>query len=587
MFALLLVFLSKPSAPGSSYGPITDYSLAGLSLASGIYFFSQYERIVTRMRFSDPVFLSDLVLGVVLILLLLEAGRRILGIGLSLLAAVAIVYSFLGFLLPGDLAHTSVDLYNFIEFMTLTEEGVFGVPLRVSASFVFLFILFGAFLKHGRLGEVYSDLALSTAGGLRGGPAKVAVISSGLLGTISGSATANVSTSGTFTIPMMVQSGYHPRSAAAVEALASTGSQLVPPIMGAAAFIMAELTGISYWNIALAAIIPSILYYVAVYTVIHFDAVRMGMEPFSGEKKPLFSFLSQKSYMFLPVVVIVYFLATGRTILLSAMMAILSCMFIGSLAIFFSKNWKEFLAFLRAMEDGARNAVSVAIPCALAGVIVGALTLTGLGIKFSSMVLNLSAGNMVVLLLMGSLICLVLGMGMPSSAAYITVAVLAIPALVKAGVDPLTAHFFGFYFANLSMITPPVALASYTAAGIARSNSIQVSYRACYWGMPLYAIPFLFVTYPSLLLSGSWPQIGFETVKGICIVTALCNSYMGVFRKGISRWGKVLFLVSAILLWISKENPALNALGFSGFVGAFLWNLFARTQRFPENHFTD
>jgi TRAP transporter 4TM/12TM fusion protein len=560
-FALALVFLLKPIHTKSPYLAFWDYPLTAMSVAVGVYFFSQYGRIIERMRFSDPVYISDILMGTVLIVLLLEAGRRILGIALSLLGILSILYAFFGFLLPGPLAHQSVDIYNFIEFMVLTEEGIFGVPLRVSATFVFLFILFGAFLKYGRLGEVYNDLALSVAGGLRGGPAKVAVISSGLFGTISGSATANVSTSGTFTIPMMVNNGYSPISAGAIEALASTGSQLVPPIMGAAAFIMAELTGISYWHIAKAAIIPSILYYFVVYLAIHYEAIDMGLKPYQGPKTTLLHFVLKKTYMFIPIFVIIFFMATGHTIILSAMLAIVSCFLIGVVTILFTRKWKDFTLFLKALEDGARNSVNVAIPCALAGLIVGVLTLSGLGIKFSSIIIGVASGNRLILLIVTSIICLILGMGMPSSAAYITVAVLAIPALVKIGFSTLTAHFFGFYFANLSMITPPIALASYTAAGIAVTNPTQVSYRACFIGMALYVIPFLFVTYPSLLLEGSGYRIVLESLKAATILVCLCSVYMGRFRRKLNRLEKLLFMIAMVCLWAGQKWGALNAVG--------------------------
>jgi len=580
-FALTLVFLSKPIDKKIPYLPFLDHTLTILSIATGIYFFSQYGRIITRMRFSDPILISDILMGTILILILLEAGRRILGIALSLLGGISILYAFFGFLLPGLLAHKSVNIYNFIEFMVLTEEGIFGVPLRVSATFVFLFILFGAFLKYGQLGEVYNDLALSIAGGLRGGPAKVAVISSGLFGTISGSATANVSTSGTFTIPMMVNNGYSPRSAGAIEALASTGSQLVPPIMGAAAFIMAELTGISYWHIATAAIIPSILYYFTVYMAIHYEAIEMELKPYQGTKTTLLHFVLKKIYMFIPIFVIIFFLATGRTIILSAMLAIVSCFLIGVVTILFNRKWEDFVLFLKAMEDGARNSVNVAIPCAIAGLIVGVLTLSGLGIKFSSIIIGVSAGNKVILLVVTSIICLILGMGMPSSAAYITVAVLAIPALIKIGFSTLTAHFFGFYFANLSMITPPIALASYTAAGIARTNPTQVSYRACFLGMALYVIPFLFVTYPSLLLEGSVYRIVFESLKAATILLCLCSVYMGRFHRELTWIEKLLFMVAALSLWAGQKWITINTVGFLAFGLAALHNV--RLNRVTEN----
>ncbi len=571
--ALMLVYLLKPGFKRLKYGIIIDYALLLLSLAGGLYLFLSYERIVTRYRFVDPVLGGDFLFGSIIIILLLEAGRRVMGLGLSILAAIAIAYSFFGFLLPGALAHRSIDFAIFTEFMILTQEGVFGVPLRVSTTYVFLFILFGAFLKYGRLGDLYNEFATAIAGGLKGGPAKVAVISSSLLGTISGSAVANVSTSGSFTIPMMIRAGYSPVAAGAVESLASTGSQIVPPIMGAAAFIMAELTGISYWRIALAAIAPGLIYYIAVYSAVHYEAIRLNLNVTLGEKKSLLQLVYKKGYMFIPVVVIIYYLGTGHSISLSAMMAIVSCFVISAIPIIFKRNWKEFRVFLAALEDGAKSSVNVAIPCAIAGIIVGVLTLSALGLKFTGMILGASGGNLAIILVMTSFICLILGMGMPTSAAYITVAILAIPAMIKAGLEPITAHFFGFYFANLSMITPPVALAAYAGAGIAKASPSKVGLKACYLGMAIYAIPFLFATYPSLLLVGSLPRTVLEFLKVSLIIVSFCSAYMGIFSKKISNYERLLFLSAAIFLWFSKVIWIFNLLGVFAFVAAGVSNV--------------
>jgi TRAP transporter 4TM/12TM fusion protein len=371
---------------------------------------------------------------------------------------------------------------------------------------------------------------------------------------------------------MMIRSRYAPVVAGAIEALSSTGSQIVPPIMGAAAFIMAELTGISYWSIALAAIIPAIIYYVAVYSVVHYEAIRLNLNVTLGEKKPFSQLLYRKGYMFLPVVIIIYFLATGHSISMSAMMAIASCFVISAIPILLRRNWKEFKIFLNALEDGAKNSVNVAIPCAIAGIIVGIITLSALGLKFTGMIIGISGGSVTVILVMTSLICLVLGMGMPTSAAYITVAVLAIPAMIKAGLEPITAHFFGFYFANLSMITPPVALAAYAGAGIAKATSSKVGLKACYLGLAIYAIPFLFATYPSLLLVGSFSRTLLESLKVAVIIGGLCSVYMGIFSKRISHLERLLFILSVIFLWASKIWPVLNVPGLLCFGTAAISN---------------
>ncbi|BEQ13581.1 TRAP transporter permease [Desulfoferula mesophila] len=562
-FALILAFLLRPGPAWINQKNWSDYLLALASAAVGVYMMASYTRIAERIRFVSDVEMGDVLVCVVLIFLVLEAGRRVMGWGLSILGLVAIAYAFFGYLLPGALGHSSVTGDSFTEFMVLTQEGIFGIPLRVSTIYVFLFVLFGAFLKYGRLGEFYNDLAVSVAGGLKGGPGKVAVISSSLLGTISGSAVANVSTSGTFTIPMMKRAGYQPASAAAIEALASTGSQIVPPIMGAAAFIMAELTQIPYWSIAVAAIIPSILYYIVVYAVVHFEAVKHDLQTAEEDRKGFWVMALSKSYMFIPVVVIVYYLSAGYSITLAATMAILSAVVVSAIPLIVTRQWKEFGLFVKALEDGAKACVAVAIPCAIAGIIVGVLTLTSLGLKFSDLILAFAGDNVVWLLIITSLICMVLGMGMPTSAAYITVAILAIPALIKGGVPPITAHFFGFFFANLSMITPPVALAAYAGAGIAGANSSQVGLRACWMGLTIYAIPFLLATYPGLMLIGDWSEIILDLVKVAFIIVSFSAAIMGVFSARLKGYQRGLFMAAGVLLWASLSSVLLNLAGFA------------------------
>ncbi len=565
-FALILVFLLKPGPRMLNRHNLADYCLAGLSLAVGIYFLFSYPRFVERLRFVDEVLPGDIIVCCLSLFLVLEGGRRLLGWGLSIVGLVAIAYAFLGYLIPGTLGHSSVSLDNFTEFMVMSQEGLFGVPLRVSATLVFLFVLFGAFLKYGRLGEFYTDLALSLAGGLRGGPAKVAVVASSLLGTISGSAVANATTVGAFTIPMMKRAGFSSVSAAAIEALASTGGQIVPPVMGATAFIMAELTGIPYWNIAVVAIIPSILYYVAVYSAVHFEAIRTNMGVMEEERKPFWGLILSKGYMFIPIVVIIYFLGAGYTLTLSATAAIFSSFLLSLIPIIARRQWKDLIFFVKALEDGGKGAVAVALPCAIAGVIVGVLNLTGLGMKFTEIILGIAGNNLFWLLVITSIICIILGMGMPSSAAYITVAIVAIPTLIKVGLPTMTAHFFGMYFANLSMITPPVALAVYAAAGIAEANAFTAGWRACWFGLGLYFIPFLLITDPPLMLKGDWFQISLGVLKAALILVSLTSAVMGIFSGRLKLYERALFLAAGTLLWLKVYPLLTNLAGLAVFI---------------------
>ncbi|MFH2127697.1 MAG: TRAP transporter fused permease subunit, partial [Pseudomonadota bacterium] len=366
-----------------------------------------------------------------------------------------------------------------------------------------------------------------------------------------------------FTIPMMKRAGYTPVAAGAIEALASTGSQLVPPIMGAAAFIMAELTRIPYWTIAVAAIIPSVLYYVVVYAAVHFESIRSGLGTMQDERKPMLKLLVSRGYMFLPIVVIIYYLGSGYSITLSATMAILASFFVSVIPIVAKREWKELHIFVQALEDGAKSSIAVAVPCAIAGIIVGVLTLTGLGLKFTEIILSVAGTNILWLLLITSLICLVLGMGMPTSAAYITVAILAIPALIKGGMPVLTAHFFGFYFANLSMVTPPVALAAYAGAGIADANSSTVGVKACTMGLTLYIIPFLLATYPPLMLFGEWWEVAFAIFKAGLIVIAFTAAIMGIFSRRLNGLERLLFAGGGIILWLTIYPVLTNIVGFA------------------------
>ncbi|MBN1106697.1 MAG: TRAP transporter fused permease subunit [Deltaproteobacteria bacterium] len=573
-FALMLTFLQKPwRGKGRSGGP-ADYALFLVSLGIGIYFFASYARIMERIRFVDEVSPADLVLGSLLLLLTLEAGRRYMGLGLSGLGAAAILYVFLGFLIPGTFSYSSPGLEAFIDFTILSQEGLFGIPLRVSATMVFLFVLFGSFLQYGKLADFYNDLAAAIAGRLRGGPAKVAVVGSGLMGTISGSAVANVTTTGTITIPMMKGAGYPPATAGAVEALASTGGQVMPPIMGAAAFIMAEILGISYWRVALVAIVPAILYYVSVYASVHFEAVKHGISAVGETKGVTFlGTLARKGYMFIPVIVLIYLLSSGYTVTYSCVISTMISVVCSIIPILARRRYRELRFILDALEDGARSSVIVALPCAVAGVIVGVLVLSSVGLKFTGLILGLAGQSVAPVLVLTALICLVLGMGMPTSGAYITVAILAIPVLVKAGLPDISAHFFGFYFANLSMITPPVALAAYAAAGIAKDNAARVGWRACTMGAGAYLTPFLFITYPSLMLMGGWPALMYDLARCAAVIVAISSAVSGFLEIRLKSWERLCLSLSVAVLWASLGAVWLNAAGWILFILPVVANL--------------
>lgn len=570
MFAMVLVFLLHPlhKTPTSIFFWI-DILLIALCLLGGVYYLANYPRIITRIRFISPVTSLDLFFGVITIVLLMEAARRTIGIALPILGISFLIYAFFGSHFPGILSHREISFEELIESLYLTQEGIFSVPLRVSGVIVFLFILLGAFLKFGGIGSFYNDFALAIAGGSRGGAAKVAVVSSSMMGTISGSATANVATTGTFTIPMMIKVGYKRVFAGAVEALASTGGQIMPPLMGAAAFIIAQLTGTPYWYVVLAAILPAILYYAAVYIQVHLEALKLGLGVIPTTNRPnLKKLIFTQGYMVTPLIILIYFLAIGSTVNMAAMMAILICAIIMSLSFLIQKNWDDFKKFLKALEWGARAAIIVAIPCALAGIIIGVLTLTGLSLKLTNNIVAISGGNVFFLLSLIAVICIILGMGMPTSAAYITVAIVAVPALIMMGIPVLAAHLFAFYFAEMSMITPPIALAAYTAAGIAGCNNTSIGLQACRMGLPIFIIPFLFVFYPSLLLVGSPLYIVIIFFKALFIISALSIALNGYLFKRTNILKRISLTVAAV--FVITPVVLLNITGFALFAGTIL-----------------
>ena len=549
--AMALVFLLKPTLRiPSKCAWILDFSLAALSIICGIYFLWEFERISTRIPFFSPVVPMDLVFGAITMALLLEAGRRALGSVLPILGISAILFSIFGRYLPGLLGHRALSYTELMEFMYLTQEGIFGIPLRVSATFVFMFILFGAFLQKTGLGDFYFDLANAAVGRFRGGPGKVPVIASSLFGTISGSAVANVAVDGPITINMMKRSGYKAHQAAAIEALASTGGQIMPPVMGAAAFVMAQIMMVRYWDVVVAAILPAILYYVSLYIVLDVEAVKLGLGR-SKIQTDLKSLLG-RSYMIAPLFIMVYLLSLGYSETLSAFIGVISAAAIALLPILARRRPGDLRIIPEALVDGAKASVEVAISCAIAGILVGALVLTGLGLKLTNIIIDASGGSLPILIVLVMVVCLILGMGMPTTAAYITVAALAIPSMIRMGVPPMAAHMFGFYFAILSMVTPPVALAAYTAAGIAGCRSSEVGWQAFKYAIPSLIIPFYFVQHPQLLMIGSPLEIAFYFAKAVIIITSVSIAMMGHAFTEIPKPVRLAFLASAAMAFIPE-----------------------------------
>ncbi len=540
-FALVLAYLIMPGWRGRarSVGPL-DVLLALAAAAAALYPAFELNYILNRIYYVDDPRLADYIFGGALIVLILEATRRFTGWALPITALVFLAY---GLTAGGQSVGIMLDqLY-------LTTEGIFGIPLYVSATYVMLFILFGAFVERSGAGQLFMDFALALAGASSGGPAKVAVITSSLFGTVSGSAVANVMTTGTFTIPLMKRTGYRPAFAGAVEAVASTGGQLMPPIMGAAAFVMAEFLGVSYLKVAAFALLPAVLYYVAVFMAVHFEAKRIGLVGLPKADLPrLGKVLVERGHLFLPLVIIVAVLLAGRSAAFSALCGIVSVIPTTWLRASTRRTF-TLAAIVEALESGARNTLVVALACATAGIVIGTITLTGLGLAFTGVVLALSQNSLVLALFLTMLAGILLGMGLPTTPAYIVQVALLVPALVKLGVMVEAAHLFVLYFAVLSAITPPVAMAVYAANGLSHASLMDTSWAAVKLGLTGYIIPFMFVFAPSLLLIGEWPVVTQSIVTALIGVTCLAGGLHEHFFLGRARaWERVLLIIAALVL---------------------------------------
>ena len=539
-FALVMAFLMSPCFPRKDGTPgWPDLLLVAASLLACGYQFWAKDYIDNRMIYVDDLVTGDWIFGLLMIAVLLEATRRLMGLVLPITALIFVSY---GLLIHGT------DLGPMLEQLFLTTDGILGIPVSVSATYVVLFILFGAFVERTGTGKLFMDFAMSLTGHTAGGPAKVACITSAMFGTVSGSAVANVMTTGTFSIPLMKRIGYRPAFAGAVEAVASTGGQIMPPIMGAAAFVMAEFMGIAYLEVAKFALIPAVLYFGALFMAVHFEARRVGMVGLPKSELPsLKETLKNHGHLFIPLVVIVGVLIAG----FSAPFAALCGIFSVFPTIMLRKSSRQHLNpqnMLEALVDGAKNAVGVALACGCAGIVIGVIALSGLGIEFTSFVLDISQNSLVIALFLTMLAGIILGMGMPTTPAYIMQVALLVPAVVKLGVSVEAAHMFVFYFAILSAITPPVALAVYAANGISGAGLWESGVAAVKLGLTGYIIPFMFVFGPSLLLIGAWQTIALTTVSAIGGVVLLAAGLHGYLIAHAPMWQRVLMVASAICL---------------------------------------
>ena len=548
-FALALIFLLYPSTKKGIDSekdkiPFFDIILAIVGAATSLYLIIYYKELVFRAGLPSTI---DLIMGGITILLVLEATRRAIGPELPIVVIVFLLYAYFGPYMPGYFAHRGYSLERIIEHLYMQTEGIYGIPLGVSSSFVFLFILFGAVLNKTGMGKFFIDLSMALAGHTTGGPAKVAVIASGFMGSVSGSSVANVVTTGSFTIPLMKSIGYKKDFAGAVEAAASTGGQIMPPVMGAAAFVMSEFLEIPYIKIAAAAVIPAIIYYVAVMIMVHLEACKYGLKGLPRERLPKTKqVLKEKGHLILPLLGLVYLLVRGYTALFAAFWA-----FVMSLAASMVKKETrlDLKNFLGAFEDGAKGALGVASACACAGMVVGVTTLTGFGLKIASGIVALGGGKVLPTLFFTMIASIILGMGLPTTAKYIILAIMAAPALIQLGVLPLAAHMFILYFGVIADLTPPVAVAAYAGAGIAGGNTMRTGFNAVKLAVAGFIIPFVFAINPALMGLGGSPLLTIQlTVTSLTGVLALGAATSGFLLVKTEFYERIILFAIAILL---------------------------------------
>ena len=512
------------------------------------------------MRYGDK-YIGDIIVGSILIFLVLDGTRRAVGWAMVFVAGFFMLHALYAHKFFGFFYGPPTRLAKYIDTLFMTSDGIYGIPLYVASTYIVLFIIFGAILIRSGVGRFFVDLAISLTGHRTGGPAKAAVVASGMTGTVYGSAVANVVTTGSFTIPLMKNYGYRPRFAAAVEACASSGGQITPPIMGAAAFIMAEFLEAPYSYVILAAIIPAFLYFVTIYFMVHVEAEKHGIEKIDKSMLPnVIDVLKSGWHMLLSLVVLIALLIYGYTAMKAGFWAIISVIFLS----FFKSNTRmSVVDLLGAFESGIKSTVPVTIACACAGIIIGSVFVSGLGLKFTQSVIDLSGGMLFPLLCLTAISAIILGMGMTTTAVYITVAALIVPSLIQAGVTPIAAHMFAFYFGVVSTITPPVALASFAGAAIAKSPPMATAVESSKVGIAKYIVPFAFIYNPSLLMEGSYLISLYSLLSVLLAYWSMTLGLEGYLNKPLNVYTRIIAFVSSILLLL----PPLSIFyGVSGFL---------------------
>lgn len=532
-FVQLLAFLLFPPTKNSPRNtlPWYDIVLGLIGVACWLYIVVNFDSLVRRSGNNTPL---DVAVGIVGILVLFESCRRIVGLPIMIIAGSFIVFAFAGKYLPGFLHHRGYSLQRVVCHLFYNTEGIMGTPIGACSTFIFLFILFGALLEKTGIGHFFIDVCNALAGGASGGPAKVAVLSSALLGTVSGSSVSNTVGSGSFTIPMMKKLGYKGEFAGAVEAAASTGGQIMPPIMGAAAFLMAESLGLPYITIVKAAVVPAILYFTGIFITVHLEAKKLGLKGLPKDQLPRFMpLLLKKGYMILPLVVIIYFLCAGKTAVFAALMGIIACVLVGfgvSVSDLAHGRKPSFGGkdIVEIMCTAARNIISVAIACGMAGIIIGIVTLTGLGLRLGNGLVMLAHGKLLLTLVFTMVASIILGMGAPTTANYLITSTITAGAIISLGIEPLAAHMFAFYFGIIADVTPPVALAAIAGAAIAKAKPMKTALNATKLAIGAFIIPYMFVYNSKMLMINA---------STLSVVMIIITAILGMFGISVALEG--------------------------------------------------
>lgn len=540
--------------------PISDIALIIATLASFGFVLFSLDTLSLRLRagtpFADP---NNGWAAFAIVVLIAEMTRRVAGMALVVIALVFVAYAFMGPWMPGFLEHRGYDAKRFFTYV-FTDNGVLGPTTAVSSTYIILFIVFAAFLQSSKVGDYFVNFSFAVAGRARGGPAKVSVLASGLMGMINGTSAGNVVSTGSLTIPLMKKVGYRPQSAGAIEAAASTGGQIMPPIMGAGAFIMAEITGIPYTELVVAALIPAILYFASIYLMVDFEASRTGMRGMRADELPKLKDLIRQVYLFLPIVILIGALFAGYSVIRAGTLAIASAAAVSWL----TPHWMGPRQIYEALGLGGRMCIQIITVCACAGLIVGVISLTGVGARFSNLLFDLAQQSTLLALIFAMMIAIILGMGMPTTAAYAVAASVVAPGLIEIGIKPLVAHFFVFYFAVVSAITPPVALAAYAGAAIAGSEPMRTSITSFKVGLAAFIVPFMFFYSPGLLMEAPWYIILRNMVTALIGVYMLAGSVQAWFIGPAGPVIRLILLAGALCMISGSWQTDLIGIAIGG-----------------------